>query len=116
MKFKGLKLNSTESILSKRGFGKDKETQKFLDKEVIKASEKYIPLDSGELIESSNATKLGSGNIEYDADYAREVYYTQKNYGGSPQRGAYWFERMKTDNLDELLKKAAKKSGGEGTK
>lgn len=33
-------------------------------------------------------------------------------YQGAPMRGAFWFERMKADHIDELLAIVAKETGG----
>lgn len=37
-------------------------------------------------------------------------------YQGAPMRGAFWFERMKADHIDELLNIVAKETGGRADK
>lgn len=106
-----------ELMLSKRGLQEGGRTQKKIDEEVLKRSEKYIPMDTGELVDSGRRqTKVGQGQIIYDTPYAKSVYHTRKNYNGAPLRGAYWFDRMKTDNVDKIRDEAAKVSGGESQK
>ena len=64
--------------------------------------------------------------MTYNAPHARYQYYgkvmvgrapkrlTNKDltYEGAPQRGAKWFERMKAQNRNEILKGAAKIATG----
>lgn len=88
--------------------------QKFIDSEVIRTSEPYVPFRDGTLASSATRnTSLGSGNVIYQTPYARRLYYNpQYNFSGAPIRGGKWFERMKLDHRDTILKGAAKMSGG----
>lgn len=100
-----------------------KRAQKFVDSEVIRLSSPYTPMRSGKLIQSStSSTRIGSGEVKYNAPYARYQYYgmlmvgrapkkltsTPLKYQGAPQRGAKWFERMKAKNKTDILKGAGK--------
>lgn len=50
--------------------------QKMVDAAVIRYSFPYVPFDEGVLAGSANtATKLGSGEVVYDQDYAHYLYY-----------------------------------------
>lgn len=114
---KKFRIKNVDMMTTSRGLEKGGKTQKYIDKEVLELSEKYTPRDTGELVNSAKrSTKIGEGSIIYDTPYATSVYYTKKNYNGSPMRGAYWFDRMKTDNVDKLRDEAAKVAGGKSEK
>ena len=81
----------------------------------------YIPRQSGMLQKSGQlGTVIGSGEVIYNAPYSRYQYYgkvmvgrapkrlTDRDltYQGAPKRAALWFERMKADKLDKILKGA----------
>lgn len=95
--------------------------QKFVDSEVLRLSDKYTPFQTGSLKKSGIlGTDIGSGTVEWIAPYARYQYYgkvmvgrppkkvTDKDlrYNGEPQRGSYWFERMKIDHKKEIIEGA----------
>ena len=108
-------INGLGRILS---LTKGSKVQEYIDNEVLKRCEPYVPKNTGNLIKSGwESTKLGSGNIVYGADYAAAMYYGISksgkpfNYHNSPQRGAYWFERMKAQSIPSILGGAAKLCG-----
>ncbi len=83
--------------------------QKYVDNTVLRLSEPYTPLITGTLIKTGIlGTIIGSGEIVYLAPYAHKVYYGKGEIGRptGPLRGPYWFERMKNDKKDEILKGA----------
>ncbi len=78
--------------------------QKFIDSEVLRLSDPYVPMKTGMLKKSGiSGTVIGSGVVEYTAPYGKRQYYTNS---GNGQRGKMWFERMKADHKDEIEKKA----------
>lgn len=78
--------------------------QKFVDSEVLRLSDPYVPFKTGMLKKSGiSGTVIGSGVVEYTAPYAKRQYYTNS---GNGLRGKLWFERMKADHKDEIMKKA----------
>ncbi len=84
--------------------------QKVLDSEVLRRCDPYVPMDTGNLKRSGiTGTVIGSGEIVYTAPYARRQYYSthfrHKRANKSGLRGAYWFERMKVDQKDDILRK-----------
>ena len=95
--------------------------QKYIDSEVLRLSDPYVPKLSGNLIKSGiEGTVIGSGVVEYTAPYAKDQYYnnagrgkqgTQKHNSHNYKciRGKFWFERMKADHLDEIEKGVKKK-------
>ncbi len=93
--------------------------QKFIDSEVLRRTEPYIPFRTGMMIKSGKlGTVIGSGVVEYIAPYARLQNYTNAgkgtdglhaSHGAKGLRGAFPFERMKADHLDEIQKGAKEK-------
>ena len=87
--------------------------QKFVDSEVLRLDAPYMPIKTGMLIKSGTlGTVIGSGEVNYLAPYAAKQYYhtsTSRSYAA--QRGGQWFERMKIDHKDEILR-GTKKLGG----
>ena len=101
-----LKLN-TQSCIG-RFNKKFSQAQKFLDNEVLKDSDPYVPMRTGMLRNSGIlGTVIGSGKIEYNAPYAQKMYYGV-NYHFSkdkhPQACAQWFEKAKAAKKDAWLK------------
>ena len=131
-----LEIESLNQNLKKRGRQERGRVQKFIDSEVIRLCSPYTPFQTNALIESAlSGTEIGSGNIIYNSPYAKYLYYgklmvspttgsswakqgerkvvtgTDLKYNGAPKRGSYWFERMKADHLNNLLKEAADMAG-----
>lgn len=111
--------------------------QKFVDSEVIRLCAPYTPFDTGSLSRSANlGTAIGSGEVVWNAPYARYLYYgtlmvspstgspwakkgerkvqtgRELRYVGAPKRGKLWFERMKADHKQEILDGARRIIGG----
>lgn len=116
-------------------FGKDSTmkfdtAQKFIDSECIRKMVKYTPARN--LILSKAAvigTKIGSGRIVYISPYARYQYYgkvmvkqgdkkvlTDRDLHYStarhPQAQRLWFEVMKKEHGQAILRGAARMAGG----
>lgn len=125
-------------ILSVRGLGGSKDTQKYLASEVKRFSDPYTPMQQGML---QKATIAADGSyIVYTQPYAHylwvgEVYgpnYTngerfwsgkapkkptgkQITYSGAPMRGKQWTNRMmadKSQDLERSVEVFIKKRGG----
>lgn len=130
-------LDSLSAMLGKRGMQARGEVQKYVDSEVLRLSDPYLPFQTGALKKSGiSGTKIGSGTVVWNSPYAKFLYYgkvmvgkysrsawaregepkevTSKplQYHGGPQRGAFWFERMKQDKLGAILKGANQIAGG----
>lgn len=113
--------------------------QKFVDSECIRLMVPYTPMLNGILMKSPVlGTEIGSGHIYYLNPYARYQYYgklmvssiTGSAYASMgekkvltdvdlnhqkskhPQAGPFWFERMKAEKGAQILRGAAKRSGG----
>lgn len=91
--------------------------QKFVDSEVLRLCEPFIPLQTSMLIKSGIlGTDVGSGRVQWIAPYARFQYYRGRRPGESetgPLRGRYWFERMKEIHVQRIIAGARKLAGKE---
>ena len=81
--------------------------QKFLDSEVLRDSAPYVPMRTGNLMNSGvTGTVIGSGKIEYNATYAKCMYYGVGFHFSKdkhPQACAQWFEKAKAAKKDAWL-------------
>ncbi len=116
-----LELDKTKEILKRHGLDEGGYIQKYVDNEVLKRSSKYIPFRTGALMNMGIlGTVIGSGEVAWLGVKPRYLYYgkvmvgtppktvTNKDltYYGGPQRGAFWFERMKASEGQEIVKGA----------
>lgn len=141
MQFDGtLIINPSNKILNDRGLEPNGKVQKFIDNECIRLMDPYTPMLGGALhLSALWGTDIGSGLIEQYAPYARYQYYgklmvssiTGSSYASKgeskvltdkdlkyntskhPMAGKMWFERMKADKKDQILKGAQKVAGTE---
>jgi hypothetical protein len=139
MQFNGrLEMKATDVLMKERGLNPLGKVQKFIDQECIRLMAPYTPFRAGMLERSATlGTKIGSGEINQIAPYARYQYYGKlmvssitgsawARYGEKkvltdkdlvhdksrhPQAGPYWFERMKADHKEEILEGARKVAG-----
>ena len=104
----------TQVVVKKRGFGIGGQVQRYVDSEVLRLCEPYVPRDSTALIRSgTNNTNIGSGKVIYNTPYARKWYYTEAHFQGAPKRGTRWFERMKNEGgAMSILQGVARIVGG----
>ena len=132
-----VELDNINRILDRHGLGARGRAQKYVDNEVLRLSDPYLPHQTGMLRDSGlHGTDVGSGKVVWNSPYAKFLYYgkvmlgieshspwaksgekkvkTSRDltYHGAPKRGAFWFERMKADHLQEILKGLARLLGG----
>ena len=91
------------------------EVQLFVDTEIIKHCDPYVPFDTGMLKDSPlYASRIGHGEIIYDTPYARRMYTAPDdcNFQNRPLRGPNWAVRMWADHVKAILQGAPKISGG----
>lgn len=102
-----------DGVLNARGLQASGEVQKFIDSEVLRLCDPLVPFDQGTLKQSGTInTVVGSGEVRYRTPYARRWYYMPANFQGAPDRGNYWFDRMKNNGgKDQILNGAAKIAG-----
>lgn len=105
--------------------------QKAVDSAILRSSDPYMPKETGTLIRSGYlGTKIGSGEVVWQGPYAHYLYQgvlyvspttgsawakkgekkipTEKGlrYHADGKRGKLWFERMKADHKQDILKEA----------
>ena len=100
-----------------------KRAQKYVDSESLRHSDKLVPFLTGYLKTSGIlGTQIGSGELNYIAPYSRYQYYGKVmighppkkvtniplKYQFAPKRGAFWFERMKVEHKDAILRGASR--------
>lgn len=92
------------------------EAQKYLDSEVLKDSSPYVPMRTGVLMQSGiRGTVIGSGEVVWDAPYARRLYYGKSfnfHKGKHPKACAFWFEAAKAVHKNKWIAGAKKLAGG----
>lgn len=122
-----LRMNPLNTILGQRGLLKGGKVQRYVDSEVLRLTDPYVPMQDSMLKKSGIlGTDIGSGEVVYKSPYAKYLYYgkvmigkapktlTEKDltYHGAPKRGAFWFEQAKANHKREIIEGAAKIAGG----
>ena len=87
-----------------------KKKQMFVDSEVLRRCSPRVPFRTGMLEKSGIlGTVVGSGEVIYIAPYAAHQYYdTAEVRSYDANRGAKWFERMKTAEKEDIFRGAEK--------
>ena len=87
-----------------------KKKQMFVDSEVLRRCSLRVPFRTGMLEKSGIlGTVVGSGEVNYIAPYAAHQYYeTAEVRSYDANRGAKWFERMKTAEKEDIFRGAEK--------
>jgi hypothetical protein len=88
--------------------------QRFVDSEVLRLSEPFVPLQTGMLVKSGIlGTEIGSGEVAWIAPYAKAQYYAARKPGSEtgPLRGPFWFERMKQVHGQRIIDGARRIAG-----
>jgi len=82
--------------------------QQFIDTECLRYCSAMVPFQQGFLQKSGIAgTAIGSGEMNYRIVYAAKQFYdTADTRSYDPNRGAHWFDRMKTAHKEEILQGA----------
>ncbi len=100
-------------IVWNEGFFKNKNkafenAQGFVDTECIRRMKPYTPMQTGVLQSSATiGTVIGSGEIHQVAPYAHRLYYGDNfnfNKSKHSNAGPRWFDRMKADHKDSILR------------
>lgn len=102
-----------EEVIKSRGLDDGGSVQRFIDSECLRLCKPKVPKRDNILIQSGQIhTKIGSGQLEYRTPYARRWYYQPANFNQAPERGNYWFERMKSQYKELILKGAQRVADG----
>lgn len=130
-----------DALLKRHGLQPNGPVQKVIDSEVMRYMDPYMPRrQAGELEHMMvMATVIGSGEIDIPGPYAHYLHegilyvspttgsaWAKKNeikvptgkeltYFGAPMRGKKWFNRMKADHKDDILR-AAQAMAAKGVK
>lgn len=107
----------TKRVLKKLGLDEGGRVQRYIDSECLRLCDPKVPKDHGDLIKSGEInTKIGSGEVIYNTPYARRWYYMPADFRDAPERGNFWFERMKQEHRKEILEGAQRRAneGGDG--
>lgn len=133
-----LEIKSIQELCRERGIQVNGKTQEFIDQEVIRLMAPYTPMLTGVLQKTATlSTSIGTGHIQQNAPYARYQYYgklmvssitgsawsrgeskvltdkdLEHNKSQHSQAGPLWFERMKADKKEQILRGAQKVAGG----
>lgn len=94
--------------------GRYSRAQQFVDSEILRLSEPFTPLRTGMLVKSGTlGTEIGSGTVSWIAPYSRAQYYSPRKPGSEtgPNRGPFWFERMKQIHKTRILEGARRLAG-----
>ena len=106
------KLAAKNEIIQKRGLESGGVVQQIVDSEVMRYMDPYIPLASGAMRDSMiTDTVIGSGEIQVNTPYAHRRLLSART-SKSDLRGPNYFNRMKADHKDDILRAAAKAAGG----
>jgi len=77
--------------------------QPILDTQVLKDSNYYAPMDTGNLMSSGiTGSKIGSGQLQWTAPYAKKMYYGvgyKFDLSANPNAQAKWFEKAKATKM-----------------
>lgn len=102
-----------DMILKIHGVDEGGRVQQFIDTQCLQLCEPLIPKDTGALINSGIInTRIGSGEVKWSTPYARRWYYMPASFQGAPQRGNYWFDRMKAQYKGKILDGAKRLTNG----
>lgn len=100
-------------IMRNRGIEEQGKVQRYIDSKVLEYCAPKVPKDNGDLIRSGKGhTTIGEGQVKYRTLYARRWYYMPASFQGAPERGNYWFERMKQQYKKQILEGAIRVAKG----
>lgn len=106
-------IEPNDTLKTRLGIEKGGKVQKYIDSQVLRLCDPYVPKDTGALIQSGILhTDIGSGEVAYVTPYARRCYYVPMTFEGRPKRGNYWFSRMKMEGGKEHIASGVKKMTG----
>lgn len=107
-----MRLKMDQMVVQARLSKNVKKTQLWLDNEVAKDTEPYVPYRKGVTTKSVYPSKnAGKGQLEYNTPYARYLYRGLKmvfNKGTHPKASAQWFEKSKAANKKKWVDGAQK--------
>lgn len=85
-------MDKSGTIKHSLGFGRRHKVQIFVDNEIRKGMDDYVPFREGYLKNSALKSIAGSGKIVYDMPYGRKQFYEGRKVEGKA-RGRLWSYR-----------------------
>lgn len=110
-----LDLKSVKRMLAGRGLEEKGRVQRYIDSEVIRLIQPFVPLRTGTLARSpTTGSVIGSGLVIFNTPYAEAQNDRSGGVGSStgPLRGPRYFDRMKAARGQEIIDGAIKLAGG----
>ena len=109
-----IKVSSDLSGVYKKVEEKKKRAKQAMGQQIMKDSNYYAPMDTGDLINSAlKASKLEEGLIIWDVPYARKLYWNPGlNFSKdkNPNARAMWFEAAKSNFISDWIKLATEEA------
>lgn len=104
-----MKLNPISTIKANLGIDANGRVQKFFTDTCAKHMDKYIPKDTGTL---RTVVDKGVDYITYESPYAHYQFVNQFEHYTTPGTGPYWDERMKSAEMDLVVKETQRYVNG----
>ncbi len=104
-----MKLNPISTIKANLGIDANGKVQKFFTDTCAKHMDKYIPKDTGAL---RTVVDKGTNYITYESPYAHYQFVNQFENYTTPGTGPYWDERMKSAEMDLVVKETQRYVNG----
>lgn len=107
--FTEVDMPDVEALKERLGLQEMGAVQTTIDTCVAEFCRPYCPHDTGRLEESPFTHQFGTGEVIYDVPYARDCYYGVERHFQTTYNllaGAFWFERMKADRLQDIVMEA----------
>ena len=111
-----IQMKPTNQIKAKLGIDTNGRVQKFFTNSCYKHMDKYVPMDEGNL---RTIVDIQPDSITYESPYARYQYYGIREDGThevqnytTPGTGPYWDKRMKSVEMQDIVKEVQDYVGG----
>lgn len=109
-------IKPTSTIKAKLGIETNGRVQKFFTNTCYKHMDKYVPMDEGNL---RTIVDIQSDSITYESPYAEYQYYGMRKDGThvvrnytTPGTGPYWDKKMKSVEMQDVVKEVQDYIGG----
>lgn len=109
-------IKPTSQIKAKLGIEPNGRVQKFFTNTCYKHMDKYVPMDEGNL---RTIVDIEPNYITYESPYAKYQYYGVREDGThevhnytTPGTGKYWDKRMKSAEMQQVVKEVQDYVGG----
>ena len=111
-----VQIKPTSEIKTRLGLEPNGRVQKFFTNTCYKHMDKYVPMRDGNL---RTIVDIQDDSITYESPYAKYQYYGVREDGShkvenytTPGTGTYWDERMKSAEIQDVVKEVQDYIGG----